>query len=59
MMFPRWYTCPACVGVAPHYRIEFEVYLVVTFEGRVQVSQCVPIRLFRGSPAPAVTAAEL
>lgn len=47
MKFPRWYTCPAIR--TPNLRVDFEISIVVTFEGRVQVSQVVPIRLYRSS----------
>lgn len=46
MMFPKWYTC-ASVSL-PNIRVEFEVNMVITFEGRLQVSQNVPLRLYRG-----------
>jgi hypothetical protein len=45
MKFPRWYTCPAIR--TPNLRVDFEISLVVTFEGRVQVSQVIPVRLYR------------
>lgn len=47
MKFPRWYTCPAIR--TPNLRVDFEISLVVTFEGRTQVSQIIPIHLYRGS----------
>ncbi len=47
MKFPRWYTCPAIR--TPNLRVDFEISLVVTFEGRTQVSQIVPIHLYRSS----------
>ena len=47
MKFPRWYTCPAIR--TPNLRVDFEISLVVTFEGRTQVSQIIPIHLYRNS----------
>lgn len=47
MKFPRWYTCPAIR--TPNLRVDFEISLVVTFEGRTQVSQIIPIHLYRSS----------
>lgn len=47
MKFPRWYTCPAIR--TPNLRVDFEISLVVTFEGRTQVSQIVPIHLYRSA----------
>lgn len=47
MRFPRWYTSPAIR--TPNLRVDVEVSLVVTFEGKLQVSQIIPIRLYRSS----------
>jgi hypothetical protein len=47
MRFPRWYTCPAIR--TPQLRVEFEISVVITFETRVQVSQMIPIRLYRSA----------
>jgi hypothetical protein len=45
MMFPKWYTCAAMI--ADDLKVEFEVNLVVTLEGHTQITQNLPIRLYR------------
>lgn len=45
MMFPRWYTCATMQS--SHLRVEFEVNLVVTLEGHTQITQNMPIKLYR------------
>ena len=45
MFFPRWYTCPTIH--LPQMRVEFEVNVVVTLEEQNQLTQNVPIKLFR------------
>lgn len=46
MMFPKWYTCAAIDTT--HLRVEFEINMVVTVEGHNQITQNLPIRLYRG-----------
>lgn len=48
MMFPKWYTCAALI--TDDVKVEFEVNLVVTLEGHTQITQNLPIRLYRRTP---------
>jgi hypothetical protein len=48
MMFPKWYTCAALIG--NDVKVEFEINLVVTLEGHTQITQNLPIRLYRSHP---------
>jgi hypothetical protein len=45
MFFPRLYTCPTIH--LPQMRVEFEVNVVVTLEEQNQLTQNVPIKLYR------------
>ena len=52
MMFPKWYTCAAID--TPHLRVEFEINMVLTVEGHNQITQNLPIRLYRGNIPPPI-----
>jgi hypothetical protein len=47
MFFPRWYTSPTLKTA--NMRVEFEVNVVITLEDHNQITQNVPIKLFRSS----------
>jgi hypothetical protein len=46
MMFPKWYTCAAMIQ--ENLKVEFEINLVLTLEGHTQITQNLPIKLYRG-----------
>lgn len=46
MFFPRWYTCAVLKTL--NYKVAFEINLVVTLEDQNQITQNLPIRLYRG-----------
>lgn len=45
MFFPRWYTSPSLK--TSNMRVEFEVNIVITLEDQNQITQNVPIKLYR------------
>ena len=47
MFFPRWYTCPSLKTA--NLRVDFEINVVVTLQEQNQVTQNVPIKLFRST----------
>lgn len=49
MFFPRWYTSPSLK--TSNMRVEFEVNIVITLEDQNQITQNVPIKLYRSLQA--------
>jgi hypothetical protein len=47
MMFPKWYTCAALQTA--HMKVEFEINVVVSLSGANQITQSIPIKLYRRS----------
>jgi len=45
MVFPRWFACPSLV--TPDFKVEFEVNLVIVFEDQHQLTDNLPLWLYR------------